>query len=263
MNAVFNGSYIESASLTLEITNRGFLYADGLFETIIAKDGRIQYIKDHIERLHRGMRIFKMTVSPLLSQEKLEEYINGLVQNNRLNEARIKVLVWRKPGGLFIPETDEIEFLIQCNDIKQQAIKARKTDFCNSISLHESIYSEFKRISSLPYVLAGVELKERGLDDLILLDNEGNVSECIYSNIFWKKGNKYFTPSLDTGCIAGVRRKNIIQRLKQTSIEIEEVRNKPGDLLSADHVFSTNVAGIYPIIEIGGQKFKSNIPEFL
>jgi 4-amino-4-deoxychorismate lyase len=263
MNAVFNGSSLEVSSVPFDINNRAFLYGDGLFETIIVKDNSPNYLQDHLDRLHRGMKILKMKISSGLQYNPIQESIEELLKANNFKDARIKLIVWRKPGGLYIPESEESEYLILCNALSQNPIEGRRTDFCSSITLQESIFSEFKRLNSLPFVLAGIELKEKGLDDLILLDDHGNVAECISSNIFWKSGKEYFTPSLDTGCIAGVRRKNIIERLKSLSIPIHQIKSLPNELIKADCIFSTNVAGIYPIIQIGEKKFSSRIPDLV
>ena len=65
-------------------------------------------------------------------------------------------------------------------------------------------------MSALPYVMAGIEKQNRGLDDLIILSTKDHVSECIASNIFWLRKGTIYTPSLRSGCIEGIRRAQLI-----------------------------------------------------
>ncbi|HYG40913.1 MAG TPA: aminotransferase class IV [Cytophagales bacterium] len=263
MNVIFNGNLINDNDQSIGIENRAFLYGDGLFETMICENDNVLFIEDHLERLHRGMGVMKINIPDSLTIASIKTQIKLLLETNYIEQsARVKLIVWRKPGGLFCPTSNEPDFLITCKKHSPLIYSERKVDFSNDITLSRTIYSEFKRCSSLPYVLAGIEMKERKLDDIILLDNEGNVAECLYSNIFWLKEKTYYTPSLDTGCIAGIRRKFMLKKIKESDMEIEIVKSKPAALLESDHVFATNVAGIYPITQIRGKVYKSFIPTF-
>ena len=71
-----------------------------------------------------------------------------------------------------------------------------KISFSDKIKLHFSLFSPYKTLNSLPYVLAGIEKTERNLEDLILLDSQNNISESTSANIFWIKNDKIFTPNL-------------------------------------------------------------------
>ena len=107
--------------------------------------------------------------------------------------------------------------------------------------------------------MAGVFKKEQDADDVILLDTAGNVSECLNSNIFWIKGDFIFTPSLFTACIDGVMRKQIIQKLGVRSLAVIEGEFPPKDLMEADFAFTSNIAGLIPILSIEGKELnKSN-----
>ena len=118
-----------------------------------------------------------------------------------------------------------------------------------------SVYSSFKTLSSLKYVLAGQEMLRKKADDIIIMDHEGNVSEALYSNVFWRKGNDYFTPSIRTGCIDGTMRKFIMQKLKEELIPVHETQRPIETLLDADQVFLTNSMGIFTVKSIEDRVF--------
>lgn len=262
MNVIYNGNLIKQDEPFLNSENRAFYYGDGLFETMIFQNGKIIFLEDHLERLSRGLLALKINIPASLNFNAITLEIKKLVKSNNISEkARIKLVVWRKPGGLFTPESNTGDFLITAKELKPLVASPRTLDFCKSVRLSFSPFSQFKTCSSLTYVLAGIELKERGLDDVILLDTDGNVAECLYSNIFWVKGKAYFTPSLETGCIEGIRRKNLINKLAASNIEVNIVKSKPHELLEADYIFLTNVAGFYPITTVGSKKFDFFLPD--
>jgi branched-chain amino acid aminotransferase/4-amino-4-deoxychorismate lyase len=132
----------------------------------------------------------------------------------------------------------------------------RHVGFSDMIFNYPSPWSAFKTLSSLPYVLAGIEKKNKNLEDIILKDIHGHISELLYSNIFWIRQDKFFTPTLDTGCIRGVMRTHLIRKFKQLSIPFEEVKVREEELLRADHIISANVSGLRAVAGIENHKFK-------
>ena len=110
------------------------------------------------------------------------------------------------------------------------------------------------------YVQASLAKKKAGLDEFILLDEQGNISECLVSNIFWIKNNQVFTPSLETGCIAGIMRLNILRACQMLKAEAWEGFYSKADLLAADAVFTSNITGLRPILAISQQQFKTDHP---
>src|SRR5690606_1335213 len=113
------------------------------------------------------------------------------------------------------------------------------------IRLSYSALSSLKTCSALPYVLAGIEKKSRNLDEILILDGQNRLAECSSSNLFWLKNGNIYTPSLESGCIAGVMRRHILHQARQSRIEIQEVLENPETLLTADQVFCCNVTGVY------------------
>jgi 4-amino-4-deoxychorismate lyase len=100
--------------------------------------------------------------------------------------------------------------------------------------------SSLKSTNSLPYILAGIYKKEKKLDECIILNELGNISEAITSNIFIVYNGVFYTPSLNKGCIGGIMRKVIIDMVKEGGREVQECPLNPNALLRADEVFLTN-----------------------
>jgi len=259
---LLDGKQIDPGELSFEIFQRGFQYGDGLFETIIVKNGEIFFLPYHLKRLKEGLKILDIQCPPILEKNLLENSIRSLLKINELKDhARLRLSVWRCPGGLYSPTDNQAHVLLTADVFTPPPPVHHKVSFSQQVTLYPGPTSKFKTISAIPYVLTGIEKSKRNLDDLILLDHQGHISECSVSNLFWIINGQFFTPSLNTGCIAGVRRQHILNTLKNQDIPFKEVKVGKEALLQADYIFSCNVAGIYKIGNIDDHHFEVNIPE--
>ncbi|TAF74397.1 MAG: hypothetical protein EAZ53_09135 [Bacteroidetes bacterium] len=222
--------------------NRAFRYGDGIFETIIFENNSLNLWHYHIERLKKGIEILKFDCQNLLAD--LESQILNQIPDQSKNY-RIRIQLWRTDGGLYTPLSNRTELFIEVTPfVKQTQIEQLETDFAKSISLSFSPLSALKTCNALLYILASIEKKERNLGEIILLSSDGFLAECAASNLFWMKENTLFTPSLSTGCIAGVMREHIINQAKKNNTKLEIGTWKPEILNSADLVFCSNVTGL-------------------
>lgn len=257
MKAIYDHHIVDPENQGLPYPNRGFLYGDGLFETIIYSDGQIKYLQDHFERITGGCTALSMVLPGYFTVDYLDSQIRKIIGENGLPaRARIKLVIWRSAGGLYEPARHETHHLILADKIAEKVPQNKsKVGFSNRVFNYPSPWSTFKTLNSLPYVLAGIEKKEKSLDDIILLDAGGNISEFLYANIFWISGDIFFTPSLDTGCIRGVMRTCLIRKLKKMNIMVQEIQAEKDLLMKADHVFSANVSGLIPVTGIENRMF--------
>jgi branched-chain amino acid aminotransferase/4-amino-4-deoxychorismate lyase len=212
--------------------------------------------EDHFERLSTGLSLLQMKLPADFTSRYMQTAVEQLIEANRLApKARIRLQVWRKTGGLYTPTRQEAEFYISAQPLVEIPAVKQKVSFYKEIRLHYSSLSSLKTCNALPYIMAGIAKNNAGTDDMILLDTEGNVSECIASNIFWIKNGMVYTPSLQSGCIAGIMRKQIMQQAKKLAIPIEEGLFGVSSMLEADAVFCSNISGIQVIHQIESTVF--------
>lgn len=249
MKYFFNDSILDSNSPQFHINDRAIQYGDGVFETMRFSNQSILYWTDHLDRLQRACKALQLTSTTLTTEAVLSKIIQ-ITKENNLVEARIKVIVKRKTGGLFIPDTNEADIIITCSPIKPASSIKNEAVFIKGYKNHVHQLSAFKTLSSLKYIIAGLEVKNAHADEAIIVDIDGNVSECLYSNIFWIKNNIVYTPSLETGCIDGIRRKQIIQFCQENQIPILIGAFPILHLKTADIVFNSNINGIAKIKKI-------------
>ena len=265
MKAICNFKITDADNASIHLLNRAFQYGDGLFETMILQNGTVRFLADHFQRLTAGMQALDMALPTGFTAAALQNSIFQLAQTCGLGgNARLRLQVWRKPGGLYTPDSQEVDFLLTAQPLTPPTVSIKeKVVFYEDVRLVHSAISGFKTTSALSYVMAGIARKKASAGDAILLDAFGHVAECVASNLFWLKNGAVFTPGLESGCVAGVMRKNSILQIRQTSVPVYEGLFTKADLLAADAVFCCNVAGIQLIKSIDGKMFGGSLPAWV
>lgn len=257
---IHNGTLMETAAFSIAVTNRAFNYGDALFETIKVANGQICFLDDHLERLLQGMHLLRLEYEPSLTIENLEFDIQSLLQKNNLQNARIRLQLYRNEGGYYAPTTFQASYIITAEPLADAEYtlneKGLSIDFYKETAIPISKYSNIKTANSLPYIMAGIYKKEKSLDDIILINTNGNLLEASSANLFIIKDNTFYTPALSEGPIAGVMRKQVMNILKEHNYKITEAIIKPRALLKADEIFLTNVtSGIRWVGAYGPRRF--------
>ncbi|MEN7551195.1 aminotransferase class IV [Rapidithrix thailandica] len=252
MHISYNFRVIPSTELKIPYSDRAFQYGDGLFETMVFQYGKVCYFQDHMYRLRSGMKAFSFDNLQRLDADLIFQHILQLVQYNRIEEqATVKIQVWRKEGGKYSPQSNDFNILISLRS--RPGVTTHHPihlGISQTSQVTFSLWSQFKTCNALPYILAGIEKQQSPYDDLILLNQQGYLSECIASNLYWIKRDCLYTPSIQTGCVSGIFRKNLLRSLQTHGIPYQEVEEKAEVLHQADHVFTTNVQGIVSVNKV-------------
>ncbi|MCF6128169.1 aminotransferase class IV [Flavobacterium sp. AS60] len=258
----FNGDFQDS-DLQLTVSNRSFLYGDGVFETLKIVNNKILFFEDHYFRLMASMRIVRMEIPMSFTMEYLEEQILKLVQAMNIQDsARVRFTVFRNEGGFYLPTDNSISFVIQATkleNIKYKILKSQfEVDLYKDFIVPKQLLSTLKTANKITHVTASIFAKENQLDSSLLINETKNVIEAANGNLFMLMGNKLITPPISEGCLNGIMRKQIIAIAKQLdSIEAVEAVISPFDLQKADELFITNViVGIQPITKYRKKEFE-------
>ena len=263
MHLLHNFQLRPADTFALSYLNRAFQYNDGLFDTLIWANGRTRFLADHLARTQQALRVLQINVPAELQHVAvLAEYIHQLAAQNHLTDeiVRIKMHLWRAPGGLFTPEQHTAETLITIHPQAVYPPVIPRADFAATVRNSYSPLAFFKGPLAAKYVLASLEKKQKQLDELILLDEQGYVSECLTASICWLKESTLYTPTLATGCIAGIARKNLLQMSAALNITVSEGFFTPADLRAAEVVFTSNVTSLRTMQFIGPTEFPTAHP---
>lgn len=234
----FNG-ILSNNPITIPISDRAFQYGDGVFESIKYENNTLYFFEEHYARLEKGLTILNIEI-PKDFKNTLKKEIIELIATNNLKTSRVKIIVWRKEGGLYTPNNNQLNYIITTDKLVRSTDVIYKLGIAKSIRIPVNQLSGLKTLNCLPYILAGIEKKNSDCDELVLLNTKDKICECTSSNVFWKKGDIVYTPSLESGCIAGIERAIQIEELREQSILVKEGLFTIENLESATSVWTTN-----------------------
>ncbi|MEN3322415.1 aminotransferase class IV [Mariniflexile soesokkakense] len=262
----FNGTITAEEQL-LSIQNRGYAYGDALFETIKTSHGKLLFWEDHYFRLMASMRIMRMEIPMNFTMEFLEDQIINTIKEANLEtaSARVKLLVHRNEGGLYLPNTNDISFIISVKQIEDDFYVFQngfyEVDLFKDYYVSPSLLSTLKTNNKALNVVGSIYAEENKLNNCFVLNTNKHVIEALNGNIFVVKGNVIKTPPVSDGCLKGVMRKQIIEVLKTVSeYELVEESVSPFELQKADEIFITNViVGIQPITKYRKKLFNTEV----
>lgn len=246
----YNGELIDINERIFGIDNRAFRYGDGIFESLRIIGGKLPLWHKHYERMVKGCALLKLKMPAALTDEALlAEVMKVMKANNLEDNGRVRISVFRKAGGFYLPENNEAEFTIEVRPVTDEHFSLNKNGL--SIDLYTEVEKPVGRLSTLKtsnaliYVLAAIYREEKKLDDCLLINWKSRIIESIDSNIFLIKADKITTPPLAEGCVAGVMRAYVMELLNANGHSLHEESIDIEDLFSADGLILTNaVKGI-------------------
>lgn len=266
----FNGNILSDDAI-LSINSRGYAYGDALFETIKTSYGKLLFWEDHYFRLMASMRIMRMEIPMNFTMEFLEDQIKSILKANELLgvSSRVKLMVHRNEGGLYLPTTNAVSYIITAskieNDFYTLSTDFYEVDLYKDYYISPSLLSTLKTNNKALNVVGSIFAKENKLNTCLILNTNKHVVEALNGNIFMVKGNVITTPPITDGCLKGIMRKQIIEIIKTNSeYELSEMSISPFELQKADELFMTNViVGIQPISKYRKKVYGSAVSNML
>lgn len=228
------------------MVNRSFLYGDGLFETIRVSEGRALYLPAHFERLSKGLNILQMQeVNQALTYRQFKEIIENFIVQQSTANLRVRSTFFRHSGGRYTPKQHTFDYHLEATPLANSVYPISSAPItigiAKQVRLTTDILSNLKTTSALPYVMAGLEKKQQGWNECLLLNEQGYIVEATAANVFLKIGKCVLTPALEQGCIAGVLRQHLLQLLPQLGYQVEEGKVAIEQLFDAQEVWLSNV----------------------
>ena len=262
----YNGNLVAFDDVKITPNNRAFKYGDSVFETIKVVHGKLVFWEEHYFRLMASMRMLRMKIPMNFTLEFLEEQILKIVSVNENNKnTRARLSVTRKDGGFYTPNTNEIDYLIESQEIEYSTKASYKVDLFKDFYVYSGYLSTVKTNNKLIHTLASIYAKENELDNCILLNERKGVVEVTNASLFLIKGTLIKTPPLTEGCLKGIAREKVISVITSSNnYTLEEAVISPFEIQKADEVFITNsIIGIQPITNYRKKEFSTDISKKL
>lgn len=265
----FNGNIMPESDLVLKVSNRGFRYGDGLFESMRYMKGSLKFADLHLDRIQKGMKLLRFDGASLIDSWFLREKVDELIRRNKAGtEARVRLSVFRDSEGLYSPVSNKFAYVLEVQRLEDSQYVLNKKgliiDVFDEIPKPINALSNLKTSNALIYVLAGIFKNQNALDEVILLNQNGFLCESMSSNVFVVYDRKLYTPALNEGCIAGVMRQVVMRIAKENNIELVEAQINPEILNEADEVFLTNAGkGVQWVMGYNNKRYFNEVSRFL
>ncbi len=265
---ILNGHFYEADKPLFDISNRAFKFGDALFETMRCHKTRPLFFQDHYSRLLRGMAILQHSIASLPSMATFSGQIEKLIVRNRIfYDARVRLTVFRREGGLYTPQDNSVGYLLEASPLKSKGYQL------NESGLRIGVFSDFpkiwnplspfKTLAAAPYILGGLHKTKNHWDDCLITNNHEKLIEGISTNLFWVQEDKLYTPAVTSGCVEGIMRRQIFNFSELHSLKIHETEGAlPDELLQAEEIFLTNaVTGVQWVVAFRDKRYYNRLPK--
>lgn len=251
-----DGEFLPKAEAKVSVFDHGLLYGDGVFEGIRSYNGRVFKLDEHLERLYDSAKSIMLQIP--ISIETMKETVLETLRRNHLTEAYIRLIITRGVGdlGLDPDKCPKPSIIIIADKIvlyPQKFYEDGLEIVTASVRRNyaEAINPRIKSLNYLNNILAKIEGKQAGAEEVLMLNAEGYVVECTGDNIFWIKDETLVTPPVHMGILQGVTRNSVINLARDAGMQVEERVFTRHDLYIADECFLTGTAAeVIPVVKI-------------
>lgn len=268
-----NGRVLPEQKAGVSVFDRGLNYGDGLFETMKAVDGKVEFLREHLARLKKGARFLAFPAGSLkaLELDIKEGAIDELLKANGLAKktAYLRITVTRgvdREGG-HLPKKTVPTVIMVARAIDTEAVERLRAEGVSAVVIrgYGPALPGIKSLNYLPSVLGKAEAARRGAVEGIFVAKDGSVREGTSSNIFMVSGGRVLTPPVSTdpaeGVLPGVVREAVMSLLGKRGVSVKEAPVFLKDLRSCPEAFLTNsVWGAVPLKAIDGKKTGAKTP---
>ncbi len=255
----YNGKILAENELIAGPQNRGLRYGDGIFETMKLKNDQLILSDEHFARLWKGMQMLQFDIPKLLSPEKLEAEILQLAAKNKLTAARVRLTIIRSDGGIYDAKNNIPNYIIEAIQLPEDngPLNSNGLQLCifNEAKKSLDTFCNLKTNNYLPYFMGAMFAKKQQCNDALILNCEGNICDSTIANVFYIKDETIYTPALMQGCVAGVMRKFLIDKIQEQNFIVHETVVTKENILNADEIFLSN--SIYNVRWVAGVENKN------
>jgi D-alanine transaminase len=260
--AYVNGEFLPLERATVRVEDRGFQFADGVYEVVRTYGGKPFATDEHLARLSRSLDAIEL--KDPLSVEQWKSIIDEGIQRSGFAEAIVYLQVTRgcAPRHRGMPKGAEPTVVMTVRELATPAAKLRENGIA-VITMPEFRWArcDIKSIALLPSVLAYQAAKKAGANDAIFVDEVDTVNEATAGNVFVVTDGRLRTPLKSTRILPGVTRDKLLVAARAAGIETAEERVTKSELLSAQEVFlSSTTAEVTPVATVDGKQIGNGKP---
>ena len=255
MDIFLNGKFLPEAEAVVPLNDRGFLLGDGLFETMRVIGGKPFRFAQHLERMTRGAEFLKIKCP--FTPKELQKFAEQLIEQNKMPDAILRVTLTRGPGERgYLPADDSqptVAMTLHPAPPPDGPVQWHLITSSFRIPAADPLAS-FKTTSKVLHVMARMEAAEKGADEALLVNTNGEVAETASGNIFWIYHDSVCTVPTGRGVLPGITRAVVLEICQALGLETNKCVIKPEALRHSEGIFVTQSAlGIVPVAAFDGE----------
>lgn len=266
MKIFLNDRFVDKEAALISVFDHGFMYGDGVFETLVSYNGKVFKAGEHMDRLFRSADMLMISIS--MTKDELIGLLGEAIRVNNLTNAYLRVSITRGVGeiGLSPSLCAKPTFVIYSHERRPQpdifydkgvAVALVSVTRNSRTALNPLI----KTTSFLNNILAKIEAQKLSAFEGIMLNQDGFLAEGTISNVFFIREGVLFTPSLETGILDGITREVVIEIAGSRNLNVREGLYLPEDLHKAAEIFLTSTSmEIVPVVSVAGRPVGSGLP---
>jgi len=257
MVVFLNGQFVAETQAVVSVNDRGFMYGDGLFETMRVFNGRPFRMAQHLERMVRGADFLKIKLP--FTPKELQQCAGQLIEKNQMPDSILRVMLTRGPGERgYTPKGSDTPVVVMTlhpaapldpNSPPQWSLATSSFRIPASDPL-----ASFKTTNKLVSIMARAEAEEKGADEALITNTNGEVAETAGANLFWVYHDKICTTPTGRGVLPGITRAVVLEICQVLALPTNKRVIKPEALRNAEGIFLTQSAlGVVTISSLDGE----------
>ncbi|MBB3543698.1 MULTISPECIES: D-amino-acid transaminase [unclassified Rhizobium] len=263
--AYVNGRYVPHANAMVHIEDRGYQFADGVYEVCEIRHGYIVDLTRHLNRLERSLG--ELRIAWPMSRNALTRVIRETVRRNRVRNGLFYLQVTRgvaRRDHVFPVEGTPSSLVITAKSTDPSVIAKKNATGIKAITVADNRWDrvDIKSVGLLPNTLARQQAKEAGAQEAIYVDADGMVKEGAATNVWIvDRDGTLVTRPADRGILRGITRTTLIDVVAKLGVRIEERKFSVAEMLAAREVFITAATSIcFPVVSIDAQTIANGHP---
>lgn len=240
-----NNKFVPQEEAVVSVFDHGFLYGDGVYETLRAYRGRVFKLAEHLARLERSASRIQLHLPA--GPERLTGLVREALRRNQLSDAYLRITASRGTGEIGLdPALCKAPTLVIIAKPFQPYPESIYAEGVSVIvastrrNLPEALPPQVKSLNFLNNILAKMEATAAGAHEALMLNHRGDITEGTTSNVFVVQEGRLRTPSVECGILDGITRELVLHLASELGIPSEETRLTVEDLMRAEECFLTN-----------------------
>lgn len=263
--AYVNGAYVPHSEAAVHVEDRGYQFADGVYEVCEVRHGVIVDLTRHLDRLGRSLA--ELRIDWPMSRAALVHVIRQVLRRNRVKNGLFYLQVTRgvaRRDHVFPAPSTRPSIVITAKNTNPAVIAAKNANGIRAITVADNRWDrvDIKTVGLLPNALARQAAKEQGAQEAIFVDADGRVKEGAATNVWIvDKDGTLITRPADHGILRGITRTTLMDVAAKLGLDVREDYFSVDEMLAAREVFITAATSIcFPVVEIDGKTIANGHP---